>query len=619
MKKGFTLIELLAVIVILAIISLIATPTLTKVVSNAKKSAAIESANGYVDSINTQIISSELSTSSKNINDGTYNINDLDINIKGKKPDNGIVTVDKKNVKEARLCIGKYSVDYDGHDTKLSSNNYCGETKVTILSNEKEINSTTKSSRTYTVDLKDKTNINCSNGAIPEINGNTLTVKNAIGNTTCDIGSSLKYTFTHLNDGDNNIIMVNDETVTEKVVLNKDYSVNLDLNGKKITMNNLNDPESKKIPTDYDFQHFIIQLYGKLVINDSAGTGEMQGYEGSGEVEAKKGSYLVINGGKYTKGRSVLNSGATVIINNGTFDAYFNAYRSNYNDSKTIINGGRFFHYINDTYATISIGAGDVIINDGYFESTNGATLNFTPTSKNKVVINGGVFKSVGTNGSAKNINIKGSVAQDELVIKGGTFISNSGFALTQSGGVVYINQTDKPIYMRSDAKAWRPVISIYSGSIYIKANKANKCTNNESDTKSGLCVFAIGDGNGNTSTNGNVAVQNAGSIFINGGTYIGGWSAIYGGGNGSLSNVTNAEIIGGRNGVGLSQHPTAILNICNSTIKANVFDIANLSNDNTSVISYSNTVTFNDGTNTPKVWNPNGTINANYMGTCTK
>ena len=139
MKKGFTLIELLAVIVILAIIALITVPTLTKVVDNARLNAAIQSANGYVDSINTQIISSELSTSSKNINDGTYNISDLDVNIKGKKPDNGIVTVDKKSVKEARLCINNKSIDYDGHDTKVSSNDYCGDTKVTILSNGKEV------------------------------------------------------------------------------------------------------------------------------------------------------------------------------------------------------------------------------------------------------------------------------------------------------------------------------------------------------------------------------------------------------------------------------------------------------------------------------------------------
>lgn len=49
MKKGFTLIELLAVIIILAIIALIATPTVLNVVDNAKESSRQSSVNGYAD------------------------------------------------------------------------------------------------------------------------------------------------------------------------------------------------------------------------------------------------------------------------------------------------------------------------------------------------------------------------------------------------------------------------------------------------------------------------------------------------------------------------------------------------------------------------------------------
>ena len=41
-KKGFTLIELLAVIVVLAIIALIATPIVMNTIKNAKKGAAKE-------------------------------------------------------------------------------------------------------------------------------------------------------------------------------------------------------------------------------------------------------------------------------------------------------------------------------------------------------------------------------------------------------------------------------------------------------------------------------------------------------------------------------------------------------------------------------------------------
>ena len=52
MKKGFTLIELLAVIIILAIIALIATPIILNVVDDAKKSAAESEANMIVSGIN---------------------------------------------------------------------------------------------------------------------------------------------------------------------------------------------------------------------------------------------------------------------------------------------------------------------------------------------------------------------------------------------------------------------------------------------------------------------------------------------------------------------------------------------------------------------------------------
>ena len=50
-KKGFTLIELLAVIIILAIIALIATPVVLKVVDSAKESARKSSVAGYADAV----------------------------------------------------------------------------------------------------------------------------------------------------------------------------------------------------------------------------------------------------------------------------------------------------------------------------------------------------------------------------------------------------------------------------------------------------------------------------------------------------------------------------------------------------------------------------------------
>ena len=61
MKKGFTLIELLAVIVILAVIALIATPIILNIVEDSKKSAATNSAQLYVDGLTKQIMAKNMS------------------------------------------------------------------------------------------------------------------------------------------------------------------------------------------------------------------------------------------------------------------------------------------------------------------------------------------------------------------------------------------------------------------------------------------------------------------------------------------------------------------------------------------------------------------------------
>ena len=60
MKKGFTLIELLAVIIILAIVALIATPIILDVVEDARKSAAKSETAMVLDGIQKYCESAEL-------------------------------------------------------------------------------------------------------------------------------------------------------------------------------------------------------------------------------------------------------------------------------------------------------------------------------------------------------------------------------------------------------------------------------------------------------------------------------------------------------------------------------------------------------------------------------
>ena len=130
-KKGFTLIELLAVIVVLAIIALIATPIVMNTIKNAKKGAAERTADNYIKQVETAIAEAKLEN--KSVPDGTYDIDKdgnltgaglpdgkLEVDMSGNKPTSGKITIknngvgkDKSNVK-----IGDYIVSYDKDNNK---------------------------------------------------------------------------------------------------------------------------------------------------------------------------------------------------------------------------------------------------------------------------------------------------------------------------------------------------------------------------------------------------------------------------------------------------------------------------------------------------------------------
>ena len=71
-KDGFTLVELLAVVVILAVVALIATPIILNVINDAKKSSIKQSAVGYVDAVEKTIL--EKKTNTDVDYDGKYTI-----------------------------------------------------------------------------------------------------------------------------------------------------------------------------------------------------------------------------------------------------------------------------------------------------------------------------------------------------------------------------------------------------------------------------------------------------------------------------------------------------------------------------------------------------------------
>ena len=105
-KKGFTLIELLAVIVVLAIIALIATPIVMNTIEKSKKGAAIESANNLIKSAEYYI----LQTKSRY---GKVSVLDEKLNYSGNKPDLGEVEINKDGKSRIYTYLNGYCVTKD--------------------------------------------------------------------------------------------------------------------------------------------------------------------------------------------------------------------------------------------------------------------------------------------------------------------------------------------------------------------------------------------------------------------------------------------------------------------------------------------------------------------------
>ena len=129
-KRGFTLIELLAVIVVLAIIALIATPIVMNTIKNAKKGAAERTADNYIKQVETAVAEAKLEN--KSVPNGTYNIqpdgnlcpasgcgendkNKITIDMSGTKPTSGIIKIENGGVSstDTTMTVGDYDVKYN--------------------------------------------------------------------------------------------------------------------------------------------------------------------------------------------------------------------------------------------------------------------------------------------------------------------------------------------------------------------------------------------------------------------------------------------------------------------------------------------------------------------------
>ncbi len=131
-KKGFTLIELLAVIVILAIIALKATPLVLKYIEKSRKESKVDSAYSFVRNLETEIANYSIKNNGKKYNKAPiggdyYEFKDfdtdkeIDTTVKGDKPNSIKVCLSSLGqVDKAMFNYGNYYVSYDGKKGSIS-------------------------------------------------------------------------------------------------------------------------------------------------------------------------------------------------------------------------------------------------------------------------------------------------------------------------------------------------------------------------------------------------------------------------------------------------------------------------------------------------------------------
>lgn len=183
-KDGFTLVEILAVVVILAVVALIATPIILNVINDAKKSSIKQSAIGYVDAVEKTIL--EKKTNTDVDYDGKYTIKkdqitkesetasllpildliQLNVNVKGELPTKGNLEIEKSNVISGEFYYNNYLVTLsnDKYKIQVLSNSSSTDTPAleTEINNLKaELDAEKKKGATITLSFSGSTALSC--------------------------------------------------------------------------------------------------------------------------------------------------------------------------------------------------------------------------------------------------------------------------------------------------------------------------------------------------------------------------------------------------------------------------------------------------------------------------
>ena len=247
-KYGFTLIELLAVIVVLAIIALIATPIVMNTIKKSQKGAAERSADSYIKQVETAVAEERLSKNE--VLEGEYQItsdgnlcrdksascsddNKIKIEMSGTKPTSGKIKITNGSVDQtsSSMTIEDYTVSYNS-------------TKKTYEATEKGNTTPDTPQPTKTYTNGEVVYFNVDNGT--KCSNYTETQSNTGVKTGC-----MKF-YAFNDDGGDTVNLILDHNTTAKLAWNSSGS---NASGPKEVLTQLNDDtklwQGTETPSNY--------------------------------------------------------------------------------------------------------------------------------------------------------------------------------------------------------------------------------------------------------------------------------------------------------------------------------------------------------------------------------
>ena len=259
-KKGFTLIELLAVIVVLAVIALIATPIVLNLVKTAKIGAAEQSVTGYVKAIENTIIKDMIDD--KNISDGTYKYNSIEADISGKRPTSGEYIVKNGRVESGNFCVDGYYIEYKNGTSKYNKDKKCNNSNSSVSSGPTKVEPTSTDTHKGIVYL-DPTDLS-----------KKCDASNSVSETETKVGCMKWYIYS---EDDSNYNMILDHNTTSKVAYNSTNS-NSEMKEAKTALESDTSTWDSSLKTRLITANEIAKITGNTSFDEKTSTGDKYFY-----------------------------------------------------------------------------------------------------------------------------------------------------------------------------------------------------------------------------------------------------------------------------------------------------------------------------------------------------